>query len=321
MSQNQSPSETADQSERLALKRYRRKHHPQGLRKVARELRYRLEYAGFYVVRALLRVFGLERASRFSGRLWQFIAPRTRRHARALKHLRMAFPDRPDSELEAIARAMWANLGQIMGEALLVDRVLANPARVQLSTPGILERIRATGGGAIFVSLHYGNWELVSVPAAREGFKLAGVYQRIVNPLIDRAVVGMRSPIYLGGLHSKGTGAAGRLMEWVKDGNLAGVLADQRHVRGVKVPFFGHPALSNTFPAMVARHLGVPLIAARTIREADVHFRIEAVEISVPQTDDRTADIAVATASIQAQFESWIRERPEQWMWAHRRWG
>lgn len=321
MSQNQLPSEDPDQSERLAFKRYRRKHHPKGWRKAVRDMRHRLEYLGFLVLRGLLRLLGLERASRLSGALWHAIAPRTRRHARALKHLRMALPERPQGELETIAREMWKNLGRITGEALLVDKVLAEPDRVQLTTPAVLDRIRQAGGRAVVVSLHYGNWELVSVPTARNGFKLAGVYQRIMNPLIDQAVVKMRSPIYLGGLHSKGTGAAARLMEWVRDGNMAGVLADQRHVRGVEVPFFGHPAPSNTFPAMLARHLNVPLIAARALREDNVRFKIEALEIEVPQTSDKDADIRATTAYIQAQFEAWIRERPDQWMWAHRRWG
>ena len=47
-------------------------------------------------------------------------------------------------------------------------------------------------------------------------------------------------------------------------------------------------------------------------------LRVEPVE--VPVTADRDADIVAATANLQAQFEAFIREAPEQWMWAHRRW-
>jgi KDO2-lipid IV(A) lauroyltransferase len=52
-----------------------------------------------------------------------------------------------------------------------------------------------------------------------------------------------------------------------------------------------------------------------------VHFYIETERIEVPRTADRDADIAEATRRIHALFEQWIREHPEQWMWAHRRWG
>ena len=40
----------------------------------------------------------------------------------------------------------------------------------------------------------------------------------------------------------------------------------------------------------------------------------------VPETDDREADAIVATAALQKQFETFIHEAPEQWMWAHRKW-
>ena len=36
---------------------------------------------------------------------------------------------------------------------------------------------------------------------------------------------------------------------------------------------------------------------------------------------DSDADILAATANLQAAFERSIREKPEQWMWAHQRWG
>jgi KDO2-lipid IV(A) lauroyltransferase len=40
----------------------------------------------------------------------------------------------------------------------------------------------------------------------------------------------------------------------------------------------------------------------------------------VPWTDDPNADAKAALTEMQAQFEAWIRETPEQWMWSNRRW-
>jgi KDO2-lipid IV(A) lauroyltransferase len=47
-------------------------------------------------------------------------------------------------------------------------------------------------------------------------------------------------------------------------------------------------------------------------------MRIEPVD--VPRGDNRDADVLATTAAIQSRFEQFIRDTPEQWMWAHRRW-
>src|SRR5690606_16548691 len=49
-------------------------------------------------------------------------------------------------------------------------------------------------------------------------------------------------------------------------------------------------------------------------------FKILIREMKVPRTDDPDADIRWITAEIQKQFEEWIREHPEQWMWSNKRW-
>jgi KDO2-lipid IV(A) lauroyltransferase len=49
-------------------------------------------------------------------------------------------------------------------------------------------------------------------------------------------------------------------------------------------------------------------------------FKVRMTEIKVPWTDDANADVTAALTALQAQFEAWIKEHPEQWMWSNRRW-
>ena len=42
--------------------------------------------------------------------------------------------------------------------------------------------------------------------------------------------------------------------------------------------------------------------------------------MALPNTGDRAADVAETMRRVNALFEDWIRERPEQWLWLHRRW-
>src|ERR1700712_1901194 len=76
------------------------------MRRLWTPLKFGLEYFGFRLAGLILGTMRVETASNFSGWLWRRLAPRFRRHERALSHLATAFPDKTPPEIEAIAVAM-----------------------------------------------------------------------------------------------------------------------------------------------------------------------------------------------------------------------
>jgi KDO2-lipid IV(A) lauroyltransferase len=193
--------------------------------------------------------------------------------------------------------------------------------RVALEPSPEFTSLRGLAPSAVVCGMHMGNWEVVVIAALRTGFKPAGVYQKITNPLVDDYVRRLREPLYPGGLLDKSPRTAVQLMRYAKGGGCAAFLADQREGRGLSVPFFGRPAPSTPFPAIVAQTLDLPLYAFRVKREKGARFSIKTEPVPVQRTGDRDADVAATTAALQATYERFIREAPEQWMWAHRRWG
>lgn len=279
----------------------------------------RLEYWGFLLVAATARAIPLDAASAISGKIWRLLAPRLRRHARARANLAASLPEIPEERREEMLRDMWENLGRTFGEAFHLDTIWEETDRFVIhQQPEALEAVRK--GGCVVVGLHQGNWEIASMVGLREGLHVAGVYQKLKNPLVDRYITRMRAPYYPAGLYSKGHDAVLKLMRVLKSGGGIGVLGDLREHKGVEVPFFGRLAPSTPFPALMARTLNIPLIAAQVIRLEGAHFTLRTVVVPVPRTGDKDADVLAGTAALQAQFEAWIREHPEQWMWAHRRW-
>ena len=277
-----------------------------------------MEYALLRAIVGGVRAMPTDFAISFMGKMWELIAPRLHRHQRALEHLSFAMPELSEAQKQAILKSMWKNLGMAAAETMMLDRLMADKARFEIADPDFAEKIFKMER-AVLVSLHMGNWELVTAPLTMAGRDVAGVYQRIRNPLVMAYMHRMRERIYTGGLYVKGHEAAYHLMRQLKNG-FAGILADVRDSEKLKVPFFGQPAPSTPFPAILALAHEAPLLAARTIRTGPGRFRVEAVEIQYEKTGNKQADIEKITASIQAQFETWVRQTPEQWMWAHKRW-
>ena len=278
-----------------------------------------LEYAAVRAIAGGFRRLSLDTASALMGAIWRAIAPLGPRHARALGHIALALPELDEAARRRIVIGMWENLGRVAGETLLIDRLVADPSRFEIP-PATAEALLSAGEGAVLVSLHTGNWEIIVRGATAAGLTATGVYKALDNPVVDRWLRSMRAPLYPGGLLAKSSEAARLLIARAKAGETIAVMADLRDSRGIQVPFFGRPAYANPFPAMVARMTGRPMIAGRAVRLDGARFRIDATIIPVAATGDRSADVAAATAAMHAVFEGWIREYPEQWMWIHRKW-
>lgn len=290
---------------------------------------YLLEYALLRVIIAFVRLFPLDTAVALSAWLWRRLAPYGRRHKRALDNLALAFPEKSAEEREAIALKMWENLGRVMAETMQLDRLLADPKRIEVINAHIFERYKGKMGAAVGISLHTGNWELAMWPLSLAGIKPAAVYRLVKNPYVDLYLRSMRTELYPGGMFAKGRGqgrnagfdTARALGSYVRKGGRLGFLADLYDKKGIEVPFFGHLAPSTPFPAMLARKLGARMWIGRCVRVDDAcRFKVETKELKVPRTDDIEADIKSITAAMQKQFEDWIRENPEQWMWSNRKW-
>jgi KDO2-lipid IV(A) lauroyltransferase len=216
-----------------------------------------------------------------------------------------------------------------MAETMQLDRILKDPDRIEVETPALLKRYVNKMGAAVVASMHMGNWELAMWPLTLAGAKPAGVYRLVDNPYVDMYLRSQRTELYPGGLFARGNtqgiksghDTARMIVSYVRQGGRVGFLVDRYDRGGMAVPFFGKPARTSVIPGMLARRVGARLWAGRCIRVGkDSRFKVTVREVKVPWTDDPNADIHAALTELQAQFEEWIRETPEQWMWSNRRW-
>ena len=297
-----------------------------------RDVQFRLEYAALRFVVGVFRALPLPLATWLSAGAWCRLAPliARKRHARALANLAIAYPDEPLSWRRKIARAHWQNLGRIMVETMWIDRLIKDPGAIEIVSDRVFGRYKGKMGPLIGVSLHQGNYELAIWPLTLAGTQPAAVYRSVNNPYIDAYLRYQRRDLLPGGLFGRGKvegdhgddQKTGRLiMDYVRRGGKLGLMCDLYDRTGLPVPFFGKDARTVTIAPMIARRVGARIWMARCLRVGNAsRFRIELKELRIPRTSDQAADIKWATAEMTRQFEEWVREVPEQWMWSNRRW-
>ena len=288
-------------------------------------LRHRLEYGALLAFVLFIRSLPLDWATAGSARLLTFVGPKTRQHRRALKNLEKAMPEKSATEREAIALAMWDNLGRVMAESFRLNEILADASRIECENAALVARYRGKMGASVFAGLHMGNWEIGMWPTHLAGARPAGVYRLVENPYVDRFIRRLRAGIYPAGLFAskgdEGLGTVMRVASYLRAGGTLGLLADVAEWRGVQVPFFGHMTWMTVAPAWLARRAGTSLWVGRVVRIGkQSRFKVAFHELKVPRTDQPGEDIRELTAAMHRQFEIWIREHPEQWMWSNKRW-
>ncbi|HET8760062.1 MAG TPA: lysophospholipid acyltransferase family protein, partial [Nitrospiria bacterium] len=256
------------------------------------------------------------------GRVAWYALPSTRRTA--LDNLAMAFPDLSEQERARIGRASLANLGRAAMELLMLWRRPGTPVErwCAFDDEDRLRDALAPGRGAIFVTGHTGNWELLAAVVARRGYPLSVVATPVYDDRIDQRLVGARA---VHGIETirRGSAAAGRqLLSALRRNAVLGMLIDQdTDVDGVFVPFFGRLAYTPAGAAALALRTDARVVCGFLVREgASRHRVVLEGPIDLVRTGETDQDVLENTRRFTDLIERHNRTYPDQWIWFHRRW-
>ena len=275
-----------------------------------------VEAALVFLLYGIARLLPVTVASSLMGGLFAMIGPLTPWQQRANRNLAHAMPELSSQARAKILRGMWVNAGRVIGEFPHVRRMVAQ-GRIEFVG---LDHIRDIDSGAFLIGAHIGNWELGPYAALAVGKKVAAIYRPLNNPLLS-SVLEQRQQHYGGDIYRKGREAALGMVASMRKGHFMCLLVDQQLREGIAVPFFGHNANTSISHIKLAIKKQVPLCYMRTERLQGCRFRVTiSPPITLPDQDDDASILATAT-EINAELEGWIRAKPSQWFWPHRRWG
>lgn len=247
-----------------------------------------------------------------------------REHTRiAIANLRAALGPAVDEEAaRRIARDCWRHFGRIVLDALAFPRLDAAASARLVRCRG-LEDLRAAyarGKGVLLFSAHYGHWELGAVAQGHLGFPLAVVTRPLDNPRLERILARLRGRSGNVIIHKRN--AVREVLKALRAGIGVAIVIDQdARDQGVFVPFLGRPASTTPTLALLALRTGAAVVPVRCVPLSGGTWELAyGPEVAVEDTGDRDSDVLALTARCTAIVEGWVRERPDLWLWMHRRW-
>jgi KDO2-lipid IV(A) lauroyltransferase len=170
--------------------------------------------------------------------------------------------------------------------------------------------------------VHLGAWELSSFYHSMLGNPMGMVIRRLDNRKLDAYVNGIRCLHGNYVVHKDDFGRG--LLKAMREGGTVGILMDTNMTppQGVFVDYFGIPACTATGLAHIARKTGAAVLPGFMLWEpAERKYVLRfGPEISMPHSENVSADIVDGTARCTKEIENWVHRYPDQWLWIHRRW-
>lgn len=277
----------------------------------------------FVVNIALRTLIGGAMLLPYRARLWlvgmltrRTVSPIAGYTRRAEANLAFIFPQMPEDERRRIARAAVDNAARTLVEIFSGRQFIEHIRDAPVTGPGLaaIEEARTKGQPIILLSGHLGNYDVPRAWFAARDENVGGLYKPLANEAFNEAYVSaiskVNAPVF-----ERGRRGLGKMVAYLKQGGMLGVLFDQRMVQGEPLNFLGHPALTALSAAELALKYNALLVPVYGIRQPDGVSFAFITETPIPHTDPHTM-MQAATDNLAEK----VRTHPEQYFWIHRRW-
>lgn len=239
-----------------------------------------------------------------------------------LANLHMAFPEKSEAEIVEITRKYYRHLAELFVEiacALYIPKRELD-RRVRFLNPELVDGYYDEGRHIVGVTSHYANWEWGYCFQLHCRHRIAEVYKRMSGRVSERLFRDIRSRF--GGLPVEMGNLKPLFFEASRNPVLVYLVADQSPAGNEKSWYFtsfmgidGTPVF--TGPEKIARKLDAVFLYVDMRKNGCGRYSIEfstLCEHSREMPENSLIDMYLR------KTEEVIRNKPEYWMWSHRRW-
>ena len=286
-------------------------------------MRHRLEYLVVKTLIALVRMMPAALVERSGALVGLAFYGFDRAHRRiAGRNVKAAFPTRSRGEQRQIVRAAFAHFGRLAFELLKFSTLTPDQmlARVEFEGEARVRSAYAQGKGVVFVTGHFGFWELQAMVHALRLPPMAVLARALDNRALNALLERMRTRTGNSVIYRRG--AMRRVMRCLQAGQGVGILIDQ-HIQArdaIYVDFFSRPAATTSAVAALALRTGARVVPLFALPLGGGRYRMVYEHPVEPPSTDTTNAIREFTQRCTDVLEMYVRRNPELWLWMHRRW-
>jgi KDO2-lipid IV(A) lauroyltransferase len=224
---------------------------------------------------------------------------------------------------EQIALRSFQNISATFIELLWLQNLTKEgiKQRVCIDNYDLLERLREKKKGIVFLTAHFGSWELaIQAISVYTDVTVCTIAKSQSNALVDRLINRWRE---LFGLKIVSMEASVReILRTLQRGGIVALAADQTAPKeSVSVEFFGRQVPTFQGPSVFCLKTGAPIVLGCAVRQENGNYKMRLVHVPsddlVGFSDENVLELTQRQVRMTEEI---IRQYPEQWMWMHKRW-
>lgn len=238
-----------------------------------------------------------------------------------------AFPNKTKYEINIIMRNSYQNLGITLVELLYLKNISEDEVSslVEFENFSLIGEKLKSGKGILFLSGHYGNWELLAFSAGlftrnEHEKELSIVVKPQKNKRLNLVLNQYRSKF--GNKLISSRNSAANIIKKIRNNELVAIVADQKAVknRDIYIDFLGRKSLTYIAPAKLAIKYNVPVIYGIIERQDNNKYKAKLYEVEYEDIKDEPNAVELLTIRQSNVLENQIITNPNQWAWQHNRW-